>query len=83
MHTGQYTAYACVRGTGDYSWRFTAQIGTSIGDKAGQAIARAIALSCAQVYENPVLAEQARKELLEETGGVYICLIPAGLKPGE
>ena len=81
--TGQYMVAGICQGTGDHTWQFTAQIGTSIGDKSAQATARAIALACARVYEEPSLAEQAKKELLEETGGVYICPIPDGLKPGE
>ena len=81
--TGQYMVTGVVLGTGDHTWQFTAQIGTSIGDKAAQSIARAIAYASAQVYENPELAEQAKRELLEETGGVYVSPIPDGMKPGE
>ena len=81
--TGQYMVTGVVLGTGDHTWQFTAQIGTSIGDKSAQSIARAIAYASAQVYEDPGLAEQAKRELLEETGGVYVSPIPDGMKPGE
>ena len=53
------------------------------GQKQRAAIARAIAYASAQVYEDPGLAEQAKRELLEETGGVYVSPIPDGMKPGE
>ena len=41
--------------------------------------ARAIALACAAVYEDPSIAAKAKEELLEETGGQYNCPIPAEL----
>lgn len=81
--TAQFTATTCIPGTGAHTWQFTAQVGTSIGDKASLAIARAIAYACTMVYEEPALAEQARQELLEETGGVYRSPIPDGVLPGE
>ena len=81
--TAQYVVADMVPGTGAHTWQFAAQVGTSIGDKASQAIARAIAYACTMVYEKPELAEQAKKELLEETGGVYRSPIPDGVKPGE
>ena len=69
--------------TGAHTWQMTAQVGTSIGDKASLAVARAIALACAKVYEEPAIVEQAKKELLEETGGVYISPIPDGIVPAD
>ena len=81
--TGQYMVTGVIQGTGDHTWQFTAQIGTSIGDKAAESIARAIAYACAEVYENPDLAEQAKKELLEETEGVYVSPLPEDAVPGE
>ncbi|OUQ15487.1 aminobenzoyl-glutamate utilization protein B [Lachnoclostridium sp. An14] len=81
--TGQYTAAVGIPGTGPHTWQFAAQVGTSIGDKASVAIARAMAYACTFVYEKPELAGQAKKELLEETGGVYNCPIPDDVKPGE
>ena len=81
--TGQYTAAVGIPGTGPHTWQFAAQVGTSIGDKASQAIARAIAYACTMVYENPSLAEQAKQELFDETHGEYVSPIPEGVKPGE
>ena len=81
--TAQFTAAVGVPGTGAHTWQFAAQVGTSIGDKASQAIARAIAYACTMVYENPSLAEQAKQELFDETHGEYVSPIPEGVKPGE
>lgn len=81
--TAQLTAATAIPGTGAHTWQMTAQVGTSIGDKAAVAAARAIALACTKVYENPSLAEKAKAELLEETGGAYISPIPDGVKPGD
>ncbi len=61
----------------------TAQVGSSIGDKASLAVSRAIALACVKVYEDPSVIGQAKKELLEETGGVYISPIPDGIVPAD
>ena len=79
----QFTSTVAVPGTGAHTWQFAAQVGTSIGDKASVAIARAIAYASTMVYEDPSLAEQAKKELLDETHGQYISPIPDGVKPGE
>ena len=81
--TAQITAAVGVPETGAHTWQMTAQVGTSIGDKASLAVARAIALACAKVYEEPAIVEQAKKELLEETGGVYISPIPDGIVPAD
>ena len=81
--TAQFTSTVAVPGTGAHTWQFAAQVGTSIGDKASVAIARAIAYASTMVYEDPSLAEQAKKELLDETHGQYISPIPDGVKPGE
>jgi len=81
--TAQITAAVAIPGTGAHTWQMTAQVGSSIGDKACVAVAKAIGLACVKIYENPELVEQAKKELLEETGGVYISPIPDDVKPGE
>ena len=81
--TAQLTAAVGVPETGAHTWQLTAQVGTSIGDKASLAAARAIALACVRVYEDPAIVEKAKKELLEETGGVYISPIPEGIVPGD
>ena len=81
--TGQITAATGVPETGAHTWQMTAQVGSSIGDKASVAAARAIALACVKVYENPSLTEIAKQELLDETGGEYLSPIPDDVRPGE
>ena len=80
--TAQITAATGIPETGAHTWQMTAQVGTSIGDKASQAVARAIALACAKIYGNPEILDTAKKELEEETGGVYLSPIPEGVQPG-
>ena len=81
--TAQITAAVGVPETGAHTWQMTAQVGSSIGDKASLAVSRAIALACVKVYEDPSVIGQAKKELLEETGGVYISPIPDGIVPAD
>lgn len=81
--TGQIMAAVGIPETGAHTWQMTAQVGSSIGDKASLAVSRAIALACVKVYEDPSVVEQAKKELLEETGGVYISPIPDGIVPAD
>lgn len=81
--TAQITAAAGIPETGTHTWQMTAQVGTSIGDKASQAVARAIALACAKLYDRPEILDTAKQELLEETGGVYVSPIPEGVLPGQ
>ena len=82
MPTAQITAATGIPETGAHTWQMTAQVGTSIGDKASQAVARAIALACAKIYGNPEILDTAKRELEEETGGVYLSPIPEGVQPG-
>lgn len=81
--TAQITAAVGIPETGAHTWQMTAQVGSSIGDKACVTVAKAIGLACTRIYENPQLVEQAKKELMEETGGIYVSPIPDGMKPGE
>lgn len=81
--TGQLVSAVGIPETGPHTWQFAAQVGSTIGDKASLAAARAIALACAKVYENPELVEKAKEELLEETGGEYLSPLPEGIRPGE
>lgn len=81
--TAQITAATGIPETGAHTWQMTAQVGTSIGDKASQAVARAIALACVKLYEDPELLDAAKKELEDETGGVYVSPIPEDVIPGE
>ena len=77
--TAQINTAAALIGTDAHTWQYTGQVGTGLGDRSAQAAARAIALACAAVYEDPSIAAKAKEELLEETGGQYNCPIPAEL----
>ena len=79
---GQCNAAIGIIGTGGHTWKFGAQAGTTIGDKAAQAVARAIGYASAKVYEEPSLVEKAKEELYKETGGEYISPLPDDLIPG-
>lgn len=81
--TAQLTAAVGIPETGAHTWQMTAQVGSSIGDKAAASAARAIALACVRVYQDPSLAETAKQELFEETGGEYLSPLPDGIRPGE
>ncbi len=81
--TGQYRVAIGVPGITTHTWPFTAIVGTSIGDKASQAVARGIARACTMVYEDPSVTEKAKQELLDETKGEYLSPLPEGAKPGE
>lgn len=79
--TGQFTATTAIPGTGIHTWQFAAQTGSPIGDRTSAYVAETIANACAMVYEDPSLAEQAWKELVDETGGNYTCPVPDGIEP--
>ena len=81
--TGQFRAAIGVPGITTHTWQFAGMTGTTVGDKASQAIARAIARACTKVYADPSLPEAAKKELLDETKGIYISPLPEGAVPGD
>lgn len=81
--TAQLMAAVGIPETGCHTWQLTAQVGSSIGDKASVAAARAIALACVKVYQNPSLAETAKQELWDETEGEYLSPIPDNIMPGQ
>lgn len=81
--TGQFRAAIGVPGITTHTWQFAGMTGTTVGDKASQAIARAIARACTKVYADPSLTEAAKKELLDETKGIYISPLPEGAVPGD
>ena len=74
--TAQLVAATAIPGTGTHTWQMTAQVGTGIGDKACVAVAAAIGLACARVYDDPSICEKAKEELLATTGGQYTSPIP-------
>lgn len=74
--TAQLGAAVGVPGTGTHTWQLTAQAGSSLGEKASIAAARAIALACVRIYEDPALLDTAKVQLQEETHGQYLSPIP-------
>lgn len=78
--TAQLTAAVGIPGTGAHTWQLTAQVGSSIGGTASVAAARAIALAAARLCGQPELLESAKAQLLQETGGKYLCPIPDGIR---
>ncbi|MBO7700483.1 MAG: hypothetical protein J6S47_05395 [Eubacteriaceae bacterium] len=78
---GQFNAAVCVPTTAVHTWQMTAQVGTGIGDRGAAWAAMIIAMSCAKVYLDPSIAEKAKEELLEETGGAYVSPLPDDMTP--
>ena len=68
-------------GTTPHTWQVTGQTGSSIGEKGLLKAGEVMALAAAKVIDDPSLAEQARQELVAETGGVYNCPVPAEVLP--
>lgn len=58
-------------GTSAHSWQAVAASGMSIGFKGAQVAAKAMTLSAIELYTNPELREEARKEFLEARGENY------------
>lgn len=74
--TAQITVATAAIGTPLHSWQMAAQGKTSIAKKGMKAAVGAMALAGIYVIENPELIKQAKKELIEETGGKYVSPIP-------
>lgn len=74
--TAQLGAAIGIPGTVSHTWQFTAQVGSPIGNKASIAAARAIALACVRIYEDPSILEEAKAQWKEETHGEYLSPIP-------
>ena len=80
--TGQIVCACTALGTGAHTWQFAAQAASSIGHKGMLAAGRVLALACLEVFGDPGIAERAKVELREKTGGAYECPIPADILPG-
>jgi aminobenzoyl-glutamate utilization protein B len=81
--TGQVSCACAALGTVAHSWQNTAQAASPIGRKGMLAAARVLALACVEALLDPGIAERARAELRERTGGAYECPIPAGVLPAQ
>lgn len=79
--TAQFTMATTALGTSPHTWQMTAQGHTSIALKGVEAAAGVMAIASIRVLEDPSIAEKAKKELYEETGGTYVCPIPEDVQP--
>jgi aminobenzoyl-glutamate utilization protein B len=70
--TAEFTTATWVPGTPAHSWQAIAAGGTDIGIKGLQLAAKTLALTAADFFENPGLAEQARAELIGQRGADFI-----------
>ena len=59
-------------GTPPHSWQAIAAGGTSIGIKGLQLAAKALALTAADLYENPELLRQARAAFEQQRGEDFV-----------
>lgn len=69
--TGLGTA-TWVPGTSAHTWQAVAAGGTSIGKKGMILAAKVLALTAADIYQNPSITEKAKVELLEKRGSDFI-----------
>ncbi len=81
MPTAWLSTATATLGTAAHTWQMTAHGNTGIGHKAMLTAGKAMALAAVEIMEHPELARQARKELEEETGGIYECPIPSEIGP--
>jgi aminobenzoyl-glutamate utilization protein B len=66
--TAEFTTATWVPGTSAHSWQAIAAGGTDIGIKGMQLAAKTLALTAADIFEEPELATKARKELKDKRG---------------
>ena len=55
-------------GTAAHSWQAVATSGTSIGLKGTKLAAKALTATALEIYKNPSIANEARKELQKNVG---------------
>ncbi len=66
--TAGMSAATWVPGTSAHTWQAVAAGGTSIGYKGMIVAAKTIALTAIDIYNNPKIADEAKKELLRQQG---------------
>ena len=81
MPTAWLSTATATLGTAGHTWQMAAHGNTGIAHKAMLTAGKVLALAAVRFYEEPELAEAAKKELAEETGGVYECPIPKEIGP--
>lgn len=71
------------RETALHTWQMTAQGKSELAHTGMANAAQIMALTAADLYENPVLVEAAKADLKKKLEGQkYVCLIPDDVKPG-
>ena len=70
--TGGLRVATWVPGTSGHSWQAIAAGGTTIGYKGMQNAAKVLAQSAMELYENPAVVAQAKKELDERRGENFV-----------
>lgn len=76
MHVGCW-----IPGTGSHSWQTVAQGKNGFARKSMLYAGKAFALAAVQLFENPEILEQAKKEHFAKTGGIYEPAMPADVMP--
>ncbi|WP_032076838.1 M20 family metallopeptidase [Clostridium drakei] len=75
--TGMFNTACAVLGTPIHSWIFVAQGNTSIAHKGMLQAGKVIALTAVELFKNPEIIQNAKRELKERLGGeTYSCPIP-------
>ena len=82
--TAQFVGGCFVPGTPAHSWQMVSQGKMGIAVKGMLYAAEVLADAAKRVIEDPSVAEQARQEFLEVTGGgKYVCPIPPEVHPNQ
>ncbi|MBR2723523.1 MAG: amidohydrolase [Lentisphaeria bacterium] len=76
MHVGCW-----IPGTPNHGWQTVAQGKNGFARRAMLYTGKALALAAIQLFEEPQLLEEAKKEHLAKTGGVYEPAMPADVMP--
>lgn len=80
--TVQALATCWPRGVPGHSWGIVAACGMSIGHKGMLQAAKALAMTAADLFSDPALVAEIRREFEERTAGrPYRCALPPDLKP--
>lgn len=81
MPTAWLSTATATIGTPSHTWQMTAHGTTEMAHKAMLRAGEVLALAATKFIDDPSLAEKAKEELKEETGGKYECPIPKEIGP--
>lgn len=79
--TAQFSYAPYAFGTTAHTWQVTAQMCTPMAQKTFLAAGAALARAGIHVFEDSMICEKAKEELIEQTGGKYECPIPKEIGP--